>query len=167
MGNAVSKDAILESAGTTMHQTAECVRHGASAARARVALFDFDGTISTIRSGWIDVMAPMMVELLVELQTGESNESEADLDRLIHDMIWRTTGKETIYQMMDFAAEVSTRGGAPREPMEYKKMHLDRLWPQIGSRVEHLKEEQGAPGRYLVPGAGQPLRALRRRGHQI
>ena len=71
----------------------ERVRDGASAASARVALFDFDGTISTIRSGWIDVMAPMMMEILVDLKSGES---EADLDRLIREMIWRTTGKETI-----------------------------------------------------------------------
>ena len=89
---------------------AECVRPGASAARAKVALFDFDGTISTIRSGWIDVMAPMMIEILLDLKTGEK---EADLDNLIREMIWRTTGKETVYQMMDFAAEVKKRGGTP------------------------------------------------------
>ena len=35
----------------------EQIRPGASAAGAKVALFDFDGTISIIRSGWIDVMA--------------------------------------------------------------------------------------------------------------
>ena len=89
----------------------ERVRKDASAANARVALFDFDGTISVIRSGWIDVMrTPMMVEILVNLKTGES---EADLDALIREMVWRTTGKETIYQMMDFAAEVTKRGGTP------------------------------------------------------
>src|SRR5258708_38834452 len=102
MGNAVSKDAILESAGTTMHQTAECVRPGASAARAKVALFVFDGTISTIRSGWIDVMAPMMVEFLLDLKTGEP---ETDLDTLVREMIWRTTGKVTMYQTMAYVCQ--------------------------------------------------------------
>jgi len=29
-----------------------------------VVLFDFDGTLSLIRSGWVDVMVPMMVEIL-------------------------------------------------------------------------------------------------------
>ena len=35
-----------------------------SAAHVRVVLFDFDGTLSLIRSGWMDVMIPMMMELL-------------------------------------------------------------------------------------------------------
>ena len=45
----------------------ERIRAGASAAAAKVALFDFDGTISVIRSGWVDVMAPMMIEILMDL----------------------------------------------------------------------------------------------------
>jgi phosphoglycolate phosphatase len=139
----------------------ERVRQGASAARARVALFDFDGTISTIRSGWIDVMAPMMVEILLDLKTGEA---EADLDRLIRELIWRTTGKETIYQMMDFAAEVSKRGGTPLEPLQYKTMYLDLLWVRIVGRIEDLKSQRVAPEHYMVPGARALLAALRERG---
>jgi len=139
----------------------ERIRDGASAASARVALFDFDGTISTIRSGWIDVMAPMMVEILVDLKSGES---EAELDRLIREMIWRTTGKETIYQMMDFASEVSQRGGAPLEALQYKKIYLDRLWERIAGRIEDLRKQQVAPERYMVPGARQLIEALRERG---
>ena len=49
----------------------EWIRPGVSAAEARVALFDFDGTISLIRSGWVDVLVPMMVEILVDLKTGQ------------------------------------------------------------------------------------------------
>ncbi len=52
----------------------EIINKGASASKARVALFDFDGTLSTIRSGWVDVMVPMMVELLYDLKTGETEE---------------------------------------------------------------------------------------------
>jgi len=36
-----------------------------------VALFDFVGTLSLIRSGWTDVMVPMMVQILLDLRTGE------------------------------------------------------------------------------------------------
>ena len=139
----------------------ECVRSGASAAGARVALFDFDGTISVIRSGWVDVMAPMMVEILLDLNTGES---EADLRTLIQEMIWRTTGKETIYQMMDFAAHVTQRGGHPLDPREYKKMYLERLWDVISGRIENLKQERAAPEQYMVPGVRQLLERLKERG---
>src|ERR1700722_14028908 len=102
----------------------EQVRSGASAAGARVALFDFDGTLSLIRSGWVDVMVPMMVEILLDLNTGET---ESQLPSLVQDFVWRLTGKETIYQMMEFADHVSKRGGAALDPLEYKRIYLDRL----------------------------------------
>src|SRR4051794_34765121 len=109
----------------------EQVRPDASAAGARVALFDFDGTISLVRSGWIDVMVPMMVEILRDLKT---DESETTLREIVHEFVWRLTGKETIYQMMEFAEQVRARGGAALEPLAYKKMYLDRLWVKISGR---------------------------------
>src|SRR3984885_8729679 len=139
----------------------EQVTPGASAARAKVALFDFDGTISVIRSGWVDVMAPMMVEILLDLKSGES---ELELRTLIQEMIWRTTGKETIYQMMDFAGHVTKRGGVALDPKVYKKMYLDRLWTVISGRIEDLKQGRVAPEQYMVPGARALLESLRERG---
>jgi phosphoglycolate phosphatase-like HAD superfamily hydrolase len=139
----------------------EQIRPGASAATARVAVFDFDGTISVIRSGWVGVMEPMMTEILLDLKTGES---EADLRALILEMIWSTTGKETIYQMMDFASHVKKRGGQPLDPREYKKMYLDRLWTIISGRIEDLKTGRAAPEQYMVPGVCNLLESLRDRG---
>ncbi len=92
----------------------ELISRSPATAPARVALFDFDGTLSLIRSGWIDVMVPMMVEILADLKTGES---ESDLRAIVDDFVWRLTGKETIYQMMEFAEHVSQarrRGAANR-----------------------------------------------------
>src|SRR5713226_1369999 len=113
----------------------EHIRLGASAARARVALFDFDGTLSLIRSGWVEVMVPMMVEILMDLKTGET---EQELRALVEDFVWRLTGKETIYQMMEFAEHVTRRGGRALDPLEYKKQYLDLLWVRIKGRVEEL-----------------------------
>jgi phosphoglycolate phosphatase-like HAD superfamily hydrolase len=142
----------------------EHIRPGASAAGAKAALFDFDGTISIIRSGWIDVMAPMMVEILLDLNTGEA---EAELDSLVREFIWRTTGKETIYQMMDFADHVRKRGGQAREPLEYKKMYLDRLWVRIRGRIDELKQGRVSPEQYMVPGARALIESLRERGLKL
>jgi len=139
----------------------ENIRPAASAARARVALFDFDGTLSLIRSGWIDVMVPMMVEILLDLKTGES---EAELRAIVDDFVWRLTGKETIYQMMEFADHVAQRGGHALAPLEYKKMYLDRLWVRIESRIEDLKTGRVSPEKYLVPGARALLESLKERG---
>lgn len=142
----------------------EQVRPDASAASARVALFDFDGTISLIRSGWIDVMVPMMVEILLDLHTGESEEK---LREIVHEFVWRLTGKETIYQMMEFAGHVQSRGGNALQPLEYKKMYLDRLWIKISGRIEDLRSGQSSPEQYLVPGSRALLESLKSRGLKL
>src|ERR1700677_1934335 len=139
----------------------EPIRPQATAAHARVALFDFDSTLSLIRSGWVDVMVPMMVEILADLKTGGS---EAELRTLVEDFVWRLTGKETIYQMMEFAGHVSRRHGNAKDPLEYKKMYLDLLWERIRGRVEELKSGQAAPEKYMVPGARALLESLKERG---
>jgi phosphoglycolate phosphatase-like HAD superfamily hydrolase len=114
----------------------ENISPGVSARNARVVLFDFDGTLSVIRSGWMNVMVPMMVEILADLKTGESEEQ---LRGMVEEFVWRLTGKETIYQMIAFAEAVGARGGKPLEPAAYKKMYLDRLWQKIESRVVALR----------------------------
>jgi phosphoglycolate phosphatase len=139
----------------------ELISASAAPASARVALFDFDGTLSLIRSGWIDVMVPMMVEILLDLKTGES---ESELRAIVDDFVWRLTGKETIYQMMEFAGHVSKRGGKALEPLAYKKMYLDLLWVRIESRIEDLKTGRSSPEQYLVPGSRALLEDLKARG---
>jgi phosphoglycolate phosphatase-like HAD superfamily hydrolase len=139
----------------------EPIRPGASAARTRAVLFDFDGTLSLIRSGWVDVMVPMMVEILAELKTGETEE---ELRAIVQDFVWRLTGKETIYQMMEFAEHVARRGGRALDPLQYKKMYLDLLWVRIKGRVEALRAGQASPEQYLVPGARTLLETLSARG---
>jgi len=139
----------------------EQVRAGATAAGAKVALFDFDGTLSLVRSGWMDVMVPMMVEILAGLKSGET---EAELKAVVEDFVWRLTGKETIYQMIEFAGNVEKRGGKALDPLEYKKMYLDLLWEKIRGRVEELKSGHASPEKYMVPGARELLEGLKERG---
>lgn len=139
----------------------ENVTPGVSARHARVVLFDFDGTLSLIRSGWMDVMVPMMVEILADLKTGES---EQQLRALVEEFVWRLTGKETIYQMIAFAAAIEARGGKALEPLAYKKMYLDLLWQKIEKRVEGLRQGQTDPEDFLVPGSRALLERLRDKG---
>lgn len=142
----------------------EIVRPGASAAHAKVVIFDFDGTLSLIRSGWVDVMVPMCVEQLSSLRTGESLEQ---LTRAVEEFVWRLTGKETIYQMMALADAVRDRGGHPMEPLAYKKMYLDRLHVRIRHRLEDLRTRRVSPEQYLVPGSRKLLESLSERGLQL
>ncbi|HWB98491.1 MAG TPA: HAD family hydrolase [Bryobacteraceae bacterium] len=142
----------------------EQLRPGASASHARVCLFDFDGTISLIRSGWMEVMIPMMVEILADLKTGES---EAELRKVVEDFVWRLTGKQTMYQMIEFADQIAKRGGQPLEPLAYKKMYLDLLHDRIRGRLEELRAGRVSPDKYPVPGARELILALRERGLKL
>lgn len=134
------------------------------ASRARVVLFDFDGTLSLIRSGWVDVMVPMMVECLLQLKTGEL---EQDLTNTVEDFVARLTGKQTIYQMIELAGQIRQRGGRPREPLEYKHMYLSRLGDKIKDKVADLRTGARAPGEFLVPGSRRLLEALKQRDLEL
>jgi phosphoglycolate phosphatase-like HAD superfamily hydrolase len=138
----------------------ETIRPG-SAKDAQVVLFDFDGTLSLIRSGWMDVMVPMMVEILARLKTGES---EAELTLAVREFVYRLTGRETVYQMIELADQVRQRRGVPLDPLEYKRMYLDRLWEVIRDRVEALRSRAVSPDTYLVPGSRDLLEELEGRG---
>jgi len=126
----------------------------------RFALFDFDGTISLIREGWQGVMIPMMVEVLLDTP---HHESEAELTQVVAEFVTRLTGKQTIYQMLQLADEVEKRGGTPRNPLDYKREYLQRLWRRIGDRVADLKAGRKSPEDFIVPGAFELLAALRDR----
>lgn len=126
----------------------------------RHALLDFDGTISLIREGWRDIMIPMMVEILRDTPT---RETEEDLTRVVTGFVDRLTGGQTIYQMIRLADEVVRRGGEPLPPLEYKHRYHDRLWARIKGRVEGLKSGTIAPDDMMVPGARALLEALRAR----
>ena len=139
----------------------EQLRPGVSAKNARICIFDFDGTVSLIRSGWMDVMVPMMVEILLALKSGES---ESQLRAVVEDFVWRLTGEQTIYQMIELARQVRERGGEPLDPLAYKKMYLDRLQDRIHGRLAELRAGNVPPEKYLVPGTRELIEALRARG---
>ena len=127
----------------------------------RHVLLDFDGTLSLVREGWVDVMVPMMVEVLAATPT---KESPAELAALAKDFVTELTGKQTIYQMIRLAEEVRKRGATPREPVEYKKLYHDRLMERIAGRREALRCGRAAPRDMLVPYSLELLDELRRRG---
>lgn len=142
----------------------EIIHPGVSASRAKAVIFDFDGTLSLIRSGWMDVMVPLCVEQLARLNTGESCEQ---LQAAVEEFVWRLTGKETIYQMMALAEAIRVRGGNPLEPLVYKKMYLDALWLKIRDRVEGLRSGHLTPEQYMVPGAKEVLEDFARQGLRL
>jgi phosphoglycolate phosphatase-like HAD superfamily hydrolase len=129
------------------------------------ALFDFDGTLSLIREGWLDIMVPMMVQALAPV--ARPSESPETLEILARDFVAELTGKQTIYQMMRLADEIRIRGGTPLDPQEYKAEYHERLMKRIARRREGLRDGSIPAEGLLVPGSLDILRALRERGVSI
>jgi phosphoglycolate phosphatase len=103
----------------------------------------------------------MMVEILAELKSGES---EAELRAIVEEFVGRLTGKQTMYQMIELADNVKARGGNPPDPLVYKKRYLDLLHEKIRHRLDELESGAASAEKYLVPGARELLEALEARG---
>ncbi len=127
----------------------------------QAAIFDFDGTLSLLRRNWQDVMIPMMVEVLAATGTRETRQQLYDQ---VEEFVMRLNGRQTIYQMIRLAEEVTLRGGRPLEPLQYKHQYHELLWRQVGERVEGVKSGRIPREEMTVPGAEDLLRTLRDRG---
>lgn len=130
----------------------------------RHVVFDFDGTISLIREGWQQIMIPMMVEILLDQKSGESEE---EIETLVRTFVTDLTGKQTIYQMIRLAEEIEKRGGKPLEPLEYKYEYLNRLGERIKDRRADLETGRAQPVDWVVPGSFDLLDALKSRDVKI
>lgn len=127
----------------------------------RAAMFDFDGTLSLVRANWQGVMVPMMVQFLLELNTGEDPEQ---LKQLVEDFVIELTGKPTICQMIQLTKEITKRGGQPREPEFYKDLYHERLLGDAAARVRAMRSGATPTTQWAVGGAHNFLEALSRRG---
>lgn len=129
------------------------------------ALFDFDGTLSLIREGWMDIMIPMLAGHL--LSVARTGETPADITALVRDFVTQLTGKQTIYQMMRLAEEIRLRGGEPRDPLDYKAEYHDLLMARITARRHGLADGSVPRNDLLVAGSLDILASLRERGVAI
>jgi phosphoglycolate phosphatase-like HAD superfamily hydrolase len=145
----------------TLEGAWEVIRPDLPRGRFRSVLFDFDGTLSLIREGWPQVMIPMMVGVLRETGT---RESDADLTAAVEEFVMRLNGRQTIYQMIQLAHEVRRRGGRPLEPLAYKHRYHDLLMERIRGRLAALESGAATASDWTVPGSHALLQALCRRG---
>ena len=116
-------------------------------------LFDFDGTISTLRHGWEAVMEPMMVACIGQ-----------DAEALVRRYIDESTGIQTIFQMKWLAEQVAARHGQAESPWAYKAEYNRRLMVQVLARRQALAEGTRRAEDYLIAGSRALLETLRGKG---
>jgi phosphoglycolate phosphatase-like HAD superfamily hydrolase len=125
------------------------VRRGAF----RVAVFDFDGTVSLIREGWSGIMADMGVELLSD----PARHAELELEML------RLSGKPSIFQMRKLNELVLASGQPCPPPEELLTEFGRRLFQMTDDRCRRLADGTDAADVWAVPGTHRLLDALRTR----
>jgi len=138
----------------------EIIKDSKQRGQIRFAIFDFDGTISTLREGWQDVMHAMMMEFLRLTPNCENDEV---LSAIVKEAIDISTGRQTIYQMIALRDMVLARGGEALEAIDYKAIFNMRLLARIEHRVEGVRSGKIAPISMMVPGALTMLEAMRER----
>jgi len=127
----------------------------------RSVVFDFDGTISLIRQGWREIMIPMMVEILSDIKTGET---DTELEVLVANYVDNLTGKQTIYQMIQLCEEIEKRGGKAKEPLEYKQQFNTLLNNHIKNRIQGLESGTLTADDLMVIGTRNLLDNFQSRG---
>ena len=143
----------------------EIVRPRQSGHVPRHALFDFDGTLSLIREGWMEIMVPLLAGHLMPY--AKPDENPDSMARLVRNFVTELTGKQTIYQMIRLAEEIRLRGGTPADPQAYKDEYHDRLMARIAVRRKGLADGTLRREELLVPGSLDILAGLRARGTAI
>jgi len=111
------------------------------------AIFDHDGTISTLRQGWEQVMEPMMIRAILGKQYENADEvlyhKVVDHSRRFID---KTTGIQTLVQMQGLIELVRQFGCVPEEEIldmyGYKAIYNEALLEMVDKRVEKLKRNE-------------------------
>jgi len=111
------------------------------------AIFDHDGTISTLREGWELIMGPMMIKAILGDKFLEADESLYQKVKARSDeFIDKTTGIQTLVQMKGLIELIREFGCVPEDKIldefGYKKIYNDELLIMVKVREEKfLKDE--------------------------
>lgn len=109
------------------------------------AIFDHDGTISTLREGWELIMGPMMVKAVLGKKYQDADEAlyQKVVSR-VNDYIDKTTGIQTLVQMKGLLDIIREFGCVPEEEMldefGYKKIYNDELLEMVKIREEKFSK---------------------------
>ena len=131
----------------------EILRPNPAPGRLRHAVFDFDGTLSLVRTGWQQVMADLMVVVLSATPAAQAaGHDDAALRAQTAEPIFGLGGRPTIEQMEWLTAEVRRRGGVPLAPDAYKADYLLRLKDGLHNLAD-LRAGRVSAEQLRVPGA--------------
>lgn len=107
------------------------------------AIFDHDGTISTLREGWELIMAPMMIKAVLGDQYLKADEMlYKKIEARVNEYIDLTTGIQTLVQMKGLLDIIREFGIIPEDQMldefGYKHIYNEDLLKMVKEREKKL-----------------------------
>ncbi len=136
------------------------------------AIFDHDGTLSTLRQGWEEIMEPMMIRAILGTTVPGADEAlYGHVRTAVREYIDNTTGIQTLVQMKGLVNLVRQFRSVPEEDIldefGYKKMYNDQLLEMVNDRVTKLGKGELDVMDFTIKGAVDFLTALHRKGVRL
>lgn len=137
--------------------------------RIRHAVFDHDGTISTLRQGWEEIMEPMMIKAVLGDRYKTADETTYHRVRnRVREYIDKSTGIETIRQMEGLIDIIHEFGIVPPERIldkwGYKQIYNDALMRMVNDRTLRFMRGERNLQDYTIKGSVEFLHLLRSKG---
>lgn len=133
------------------------------------AVFDHDGTISTLREGWEEIMEPVMIRAILGEQYDTVDQAGYnEVVRQSKEFINKTTGIQTIFQMEGLIKLIEEFGYVPKNKIldkyEYKEVYNDALMEMVNQRIAKLKAGELDVEDFTLKGVIPFLNELKNRG---
>jgi phosphoglycolate phosphatase-like HAD superfamily hydrolase len=129
----------------------------------RLAVFDFDGTLSWLRHGWPELMG----EVFLPYYPMQPGESVAEVRRVLVAEILSDNGLPSIFQMRKFVARVQARHAKAPAPEELLQEYQSRLDHIIAERSKMIVRKTARADDFVVFGARTMLELLEQRGVKL
>ncbi len=135
-------------------------------------IFDHDGTVSTLREGWEQVMYPVMMESICgDSLFGLNQERYDQLSEKVHKFIDQTTGIQTIVQMQGLVEMINEEGFVSPNQIksagEYKAIYLNALMETVNDRLQRFKRGERLLHDFTMSGAVRMLEKLNNKGVRL
>ena len=150
----------------------ETVRSLPDGARIRHAIFDHDGTISTLRQGWEGIMGPVMIRAILGPRYQDADEAayHKAVDAVGH-FIDKTTGVQTLVQMQGLVRLVRRFGFVEQSRIldmhGYKAVYNEELLKMVRRRLAKLNRGELQETDFQMSGARKFAEALHARGVKL
>jgi phosphoglycolate phosphatase len=131
--------------------------------RLRLAVFDFDGTLSWLRHGWPELMC----QVFLPHYPLRPDESPAEVRRELVAEILSSNGRPSIVQMEKFVERAQARHAQVPAPEELLQEYQSRLDQIIAERSEMILRHSARADDFVVFGARAMLDLLQQRGIKL